>query len=80
MAQMPVKPLIRLVDDEVDQLAALEMLLVGQGWDVASYTGAKEFLTSDSLRGKSGSGDIVGLPVQAIFAIEDTFIGHQYLK
>lgn len=47
MAQMPVKPLIRLVDDEVDQLAALEMLLVGQGWDVASYTGAKEFLTSD---------------------------------
>lgn len=31
MAQMPVKPLIRLVDDEVDQLAALEMLLVGQG-------------------------------------------------
>ena len=27
MAQMPVKPLIRLVDDEVDQLAALEMLL-----------------------------------------------------
>ena len=23
---------------------------------------------------------IVGLPVQAIFAIEDTFIGHQYLK
>ncbi len=47
MAQMPVKPLIRLVDDEVDQLAALEMLLVGQGWDVASYAGAKEFLTSD---------------------------------
>lgn len=47
MAQMPVKPLIRLVDDEVDQLAALEMLLVGQGWDVAAYTGAKEFLTSD---------------------------------
>ena len=41
---MPVKPLIRLVDDEVDQLAALEMLLVGQGWDVAAYTGAKEFL------------------------------------
>ena len=39
MAQMPVKPLIRLVDDEVDQLAALEMLLVGQGWDVAAYTG-----------------------------------------
>ena len=42
-----VKPLIRLVDDEVDQLTALEMLLSGQGWDVAAYTGAREFLISD---------------------------------
>ena len=43
MAQMPVKPLIRLVDDEVDQLAALEMLLVGQGWDVALIPVQKNF-------------------------------------
>ena len=47
MAEANVKPLIRLVDDEVDQLTALEMLLTGQGWDVAAYTGAREFLTSD---------------------------------
>lgn len=47
MGEVTVKPLIRLVDDEVDQLTALEMLLSGQGWDVATYTGAREFLTSD---------------------------------
>ncbi len=47
MAEMPIKPLIRLVDDEVDQLTALEMLLSGQGWEVASYTSAREFLIND---------------------------------
>lgn len=47
MPETAVKPLIRLVDDEVDQLEALEMLLVGQGWDVAAYTSGRDFLVGD---------------------------------
>lgn len=47
MTETTVKPLVRLVDDEDDQLAALEMLLAGQGWDVESYTNAADFLKGD---------------------------------
>ncbi|MDO4936400.1 MAG: response regulator [Sutterellaceae bacterium] len=42
------QPLIRVVDDDIDQLTALEMLLLGQGWDVAVYSSAGDFLRGDT--------------------------------
>ena len=35
---------------------------------------------TDLLRGKGGSGNIIGLSIQTIFTVEDTFIGHQNLQ
>lgn len=48
MTSPAVKPLVRLVDDEPDQLEALAMLLEGEGWETAAYTSAREFLTGDT--------------------------------
>lgn len=47
MNDIMAKPLIRLVDDDPDQLAALELLLVGEGWEVACYCSGREFFTGD---------------------------------
>ena len=48
MTAATVKPLVRLVDDEPDQLEALAMLLEGEGWETAAYRSAREFLTGDT--------------------------------
>lgn len=45
---MNTRPLIRIVDDDPDQLTALEMLLSGQGWEVSAYLTAMDFLKSDT--------------------------------
>ena len=47
MNDIMTKPLIRLVDDDPDQLTALELLLVGEGWEVVSYRSGREFFTGD---------------------------------
>lgn len=47
MNDIMAKPLIRLVDDDPDQLTALELLLVGEGWEVACYRSGREFFTGD---------------------------------
>ena len=41
------KPLIRIVDDDASQRLSLEMLLLGEGWDTASYESAESFLKRD---------------------------------
>ena len=41
------KPLIRVLDDNPDQLASLELLLTGEGWDVACYERANDFFVND---------------------------------
>lgn len=41
------KPLIRIVDDDASQRLSLEMLLLGEGWDTASYESAETFLKRD---------------------------------
>ena len=48
MCNDPNKPLIRLVDDDPDQILALELLLRSEGWDTASYLCARAFFSSDA--------------------------------
>jgi FixJ family two-component response regulator len=48
MPEHPVKPLIRLVDDEPDQLMSLSLLLEGEGWETASYQSAAAFFAGDT--------------------------------
>ncbi len=47
MTNTEIKPLVRMIDDEPDQLVALELLLSAEGWETASYTSAREFFCSD---------------------------------
>lgn len=42
------KPLIRVVDDEDDQLISIEMMLAAEGWQTACYRSAEEFLRADT--------------------------------
>lgn len=42
-----MKTLIRIVDDDPSQRAALRFLLEGSGYEVADYASAREFLTLD---------------------------------
>lgn len=44
----PKTPLIRVVDDDVDLLNSVEFLLKCEGYEVAAYTDAQEFLRADS--------------------------------
>ena len=48
MAENTVKPLIRLVDDEADQLMSLSLLLEGEGWQTAAYQSAAAFFAGDT--------------------------------
>ena len=45
-----------------------------------NYAGKLHSQCTDLLRGKGGSGNIIGLSIQTIFTVEDTFIGHQNLQ
>lgn len=40
--------LIRVIDDDVDHCKAMQFLLTCRGWKTAVYTGAKEYLRSDT--------------------------------
>ncbi len=44
----PAQPLIRIVDDDDDLRNALSFLLKAQGWRVAAYSSAKDFLVQDA--------------------------------
>ncbi len=48
MTETKVKPLVRLVDDEPDQLMSLSLLLEGEGWETATYLSAHAFFTGDT--------------------------------
>lgn len=41
------KPLIRIVDDDEDQRLGIELMLTTEGWEVATYASAREFLSAD---------------------------------
>ncbi|MCF0253705.1 MAG: response regulator transcription factor [Duodenibacillus sp.] len=40
-------PLIRVVDDDPDVRESLELLLMGEGWDVQCFDGGRAFLAGD---------------------------------
>ena len=42
-----MKPLIRILDDDPVQLLSLEMLLTGEGWEVAAFDNAAAFFAGD---------------------------------
>lgn len=44
----PKTPLIRVIDDDLDLLNSVEFLLKCEGYEVAAYTDAQEFLRADS--------------------------------
>lgn len=48
MTRKTEKPLVRIVDDDPDQLASLEIMLSAEGWDVACYERASEFFAEDT--------------------------------
>lgn len=48
MPRKTEKPLIRVVDDDPDQLASLELMLSAEGWDVACYERAADFFANDT--------------------------------
>lgn len=48
MTRKTEKPLVRIVDDDPDQLASLEIMLSAEGWDVACYEGASDFFAEDT--------------------------------
>ncbi len=43
-----IRPLIRALDDDPDQLVSLDMLLSSEGWDVAVYDNARDFYVNDT--------------------------------
>lgn len=47
MTRKTEKPLVRIVDDDPDQLASLEIMLSAEGWDVACYERASDFFAED---------------------------------
>lgn len=48
MTRKTEKPLVRIVDDDPDQLASLEIMLSAEGWDVAFYERASDFFAEDT--------------------------------
>lgn len=48
MTHKTEKPLVRIVDDDPDQLASLEIMLSAEGWDVACYERASDFFAEDT--------------------------------
>ena len=48
MTRKTEKPLVRIVDDDPDQLASLEIMLSAEGWDVACYKRASDFFAEDT--------------------------------
>lgn len=48
MTRKTEKPLVRIVDDDPDQLASLEIMLSAEGWDVACYEKASDFFAEDT--------------------------------
>ena len=48
MTRKTEKPLVRIVDDDPDQLASLELMLSAEGWDVACYERASDFFAEDT--------------------------------
>lgn len=48
MTRKTEKPLVRIVDDDHDQLASLEIMLSAEGWDVACYERASDFFAEDT--------------------------------
>ncbi len=48
MPRKTEKPLVRIVDDDPDQLASLEIMLSAEGWDVACYERASDFFAEDT--------------------------------
>lgn len=48
MIRKTEKPLVRIVDDDPDQLASLEIMLSAEGWDVACYERASDFFAEDT--------------------------------
>ena len=48
MTRKTEKPLVRIVDDDPDQLASLEIMLSAEGWDVACYERASDFFAEDT--------------------------------
>lgn len=48
MTRKTEKPLVRIVDDDPDQLASLEIMLSAEGWDVTCYERASDFFAEDT--------------------------------
>ena len=48
MTRKTEKPLVRIVDDDPDQLSSLEIMLSAEGWDVACYERASDFFAEDT--------------------------------
>lgn len=48
MTRKTEKPLVRIVDDDPDQLASLEIMLSAEGWEVACYERASDFFAEDT--------------------------------
>lgn len=48
MTRKTEKPLVRIVDDDPDQLASLEIMLSAEGWDVACYERVSDFFAEDT--------------------------------
>lgn len=48
MTRKTEKPLVRIVDDDPDQLASLEIMPSAEGWDVACYERASDFFAEDT--------------------------------
>lgn len=55
MTRKTEKPLVRIVDDDPDQLASLEIMLSAEGWDVACYERASDFFAEDTPRVRAAS-------------------------
>ena len=47
MAGSEIKVLVRIVDDDSDLRAAIRFLLESEGWEVADYYSAADFLLND---------------------------------
>jgi len=47
MPNSEIKVLVRIVDDDSDLRAAIRFLLESEGWEVADYYSAADFLLND---------------------------------